>query len=52
MDISSIHSDSNFAHYIVIHWSLFKVKIERLHDNWHQREIIHNKMILFVKLRY
>ena len=43
MNISSWHSNSNFAHHIVIHWSLFKVLIERLHNNSNQRETIYDK---------
>ena len=39
MNISSRHSNSNFAYHIVIHWSLFKVTIESLHYNSHQREV-------------
>ena len=47
---SSRHSNSNFAHRVVIYWSLFKVLIEHLHNNSHQRETIHHKLILFAKL--
>ena len=50
MNISSSHSNSNFALHIVIHWSLFKVQIKHLHNNSHQRETIHDKLILFAKL--
>ena len=48
MNISSRHSNSNFAHHIVIHWSLFKVSVECLHNNSHQRETIYDKLIFFV----
>ena len=50
MNISRRHSNSNFAHHIVIHWSLFQVFIECLHNNSRQRETIHHKLILFAKL--
>ena len=47
MNISYWHSNSKFAQHIVIHWSLFKVCIESVHDNLHQREIICDKLIFF-----
>ena len=50
MNINSRHSNSNCAQHIVIHWSLFKVYIESLHYNSHQRETIHDKLIFFSKL--
>ena len=50
MDVNSRHSTSNFAHHIVIHWTLFKVLIESFHNNSHQRETIYNKLILFCKI--
>ena len=45
MSISSRHSDSNFAHHFVIHWSLSKVQIESLHNILHERETIYDKLI-------
>ena len=52
MNISSRYSNfqPNFAHHIVILWSLSKVWIESLHNNSHQRETIYNKLNFFAKL--
>ena len=41
--------NSYFAHHIVIYRSLFKVSIEKLHNNSHKRETIYHKSILFAK---
>ena len=50
INISSRHSNSNFAHHIVIHWSLFKMWFESLLNSSHQRETIYDKLIFFAKL--
>ena len=50
MNTSRRHSHSNFAHHIVIHWSLFRVLIESLHYYSHQRETIGDKWIFVIKL--
>ena len=38
MKIISRYSNSNFVHFSVIYWSLFKVQIKSLHDNSYQKE--------------
>ena len=50
MNISRRHSNLNFVYHIAIHWSFFKVWIESLHNNSHQRETIYDKFIFFAKL--
>ena len=45
MNIGSRHSNSNFAHHIVVHLSLFQVYIESLQNKSHQREPIFDKLI-------
>ena len=49
MNISSSHSISKFVPHIVIHWSLFKVEIESLHNS-QQRETIYDKLTSFANL--
>ena len=51
MNTNSRDSNSNlFAHNIVIHWSLFKLWIESLHNHSHQGETIYDKSIFFENL--
>ena len=45
MNIVSRHSNSNVAHHNGM-WSLFEVIVNgRLHNNTHQRDALHNKLI-------
>ena len=50
MNISSGHSNLNFAHHFVIHWLLQNGSNKNQHQGSHQRETIHDKFAFFSKL--
>ena len=50
MNISSIHSNLNVAHHFVIYWLLQNGAKKNQHLESHQREIIHDKFVIFAKL--
>ena len=49
INISSRHSNLNFAHHFVIYW-LLQMARENQHQETHQRETIHDKFVFFAKL--
>ena len=50
INISSRHSNLDFAHHFVIYWLLQNGTNKNQHQELHQRETIHDKFVIFAKL--